>query len=105
MPRNHNTNFESKLREGRFVLTAEVTPPLSCRREDLLARAVALKAQADAVNITDGAGAHAHMDAVIAATILQENGIEPILQLVCRDRNRLALQGALLGAATLGVRN
>jgi methylenetetrahydrofolate reductase (NADPH) len=82
-----------------------VTPPVSCERADLLARALPLKGLADAVNVTDGAGARAHMGALAAATILNEAAIEPVLQLTCRDRNRLALQSDLLGAAALGIRN
>ena len=97
--------FEAALRSGRFVMTAEVTPPVSCRREDLLAKALPLKGLADAVNVTDGAGARSHLSAVTAAAMLLETGIEPILQLTCRDRNRIALQGDLLAAAALGVRN
>lgn len=93
------------LKTGRFVLTAEVTPPVSCNRSDLLAKALPLKGLADAVNVTDGAGARPHMDSVTAAAILIENGIDPVLQLTCRDRNRIALQSALLAAATVGVRN
>ena len=64
-----------------------------------------LKDVADAVNVTDGAGARAHLGALAAATILNQNGIEPVLQLTCRDRNRLALQSDLIGAAALGIRN
>ena len=97
--------LEEKLRAGRFVLTAEVTPPVSADRDDLLAKALPLKGLADAVNVTDGAGARAHLSAVTAAGILHQAGIEPILQLTCRDRNRIALQSDLLGAAALGVRN
>jgi len=97
--------FERALKSGRFALTAEVTPPVSCERADLLARAAPLKGLADAVDVTDGAGARAHMGALAAAIILNEAGIEPVLQLTCRDRNRLALQSDLLGAAALGIRN
>jgi len=97
--------LEEKLRAGRFVLTAEVTPPVSADRDDLLAKALPLKGLADAVNITDGAGARAHLSAVTAAGLLQAADIEPILQLTCRDRNRIALQSDLLAAAALGVRN
>jgi methylenetetrahydrofolate reductase (NADH) len=97
--------FERVLKSGRFALTAEVTPPVSCARADLLARAAPLKELADAVNVTDGAGARVSMGALAAATILNEAGIEPVLQLTCRDRNRLALQSDLLGAAALGIRN
>jgi methylenetetrahydrofolate reductase (NADPH) len=94
-----------RLAAGRFVITAEVMPPLSCDPDDLTAKALPLHGLADAVNITDGAGAHAHMSATAAAALLIAAGIEPILQLTCRDRNRIALQGELMGAAALGVRN
>jgi methylenetetrahydrofolate reductase (NADPH) len=97
--------LEEKLRGGRFVLTAEVTPPVSVDRADLMAKALPLKGLADAVNVTDGAGARAHMSALTAAMLLNEAGIEPILQLTCRDRNRIALQSDLLGAAASGLRN
>lgn len=89
----------------RFVLTAEITPPVSCDRDELLTKALPLKGLADAVNVTDGAGARPHMDSVTAAGFLVEAGIDPVLQLTCRDRNRIALQSALMAAAALGVRN
>jgi methylenetetrahydrofolate reductase (NADPH) len=97
--------FEERLRAGRFVMTAEVVPPDSCDAQDLIRKAAPLRGLADAVNVTDGAGARAHMGALAAAAILSRAGIEPILQLACRDRNRIALQGELMGAAALGVRN
>jgi len=97
--------FEDKLRSGRFVITAEVTPPVSADRNELIARAMPLKGLADAVNVTDGAGARPHLAALAAASILVQEGIEPIMQITCRDRNRIALQSDLLGAAALGVRN
>jgi len=97
--------LQDKLTRGRFVLTAEVTPPVSADRNDLLAKARPLKGLADAVNVTDGAGARAHLSALTAATLLNEAGLEPILQLTCRDRNRIALQSDLLGAAAVGIRN
>lgn len=108
---NHKTDtikpqrLNVALQNRRFVFTAEITPPVSCDRNDLLAKALPLKGLADAVNVTDGAGARPHMDSVTAAAILIDNGIDPVLQLTCRDRNRIALQSALLAAATLGVRN
>lgn len=98
-------NLQRKLAEGRFVLTAEVTPPVSFSRADLLGKASPLKGLADAVNITDGAGARAHLGAVTAAAMLLEAGIEPILQLTCRDRNRIGLQSELMSAAAWGVTN
>jgi methylenetetrahydrofolate reductase (NADPH) len=94
-----------RLGAGHFVMTAEIVPPVSCEAKDLLARALPLKGVADAVNVTDGAGARAHMAATAAAAILLQAGIEPILQLTCRDRNRIALQSELMGAAALGIRN
>ncbi|MGZ3410176.1 MAG: methylenetetrahydrofolate reductase [Xanthobacteraceae bacterium] len=97
--------LKQRLNAGKFVLTAEVVPPISSEAEDLLAKAMPLKGVADAVNVTDGAGARAHMGAVAAATIMHHAGIEPILQLVCRDRNRIGLQSDLMGAAALGIQN
>ena len=83
--------LKDKLAAGQFVITAEITPPVSCDAADLMAKALPLKGLADAVNVTDGAGARAHLAPVTAAAILLQNGIEPILQLTCRDRNRIAL--------------
>jgi len=91
--------------EGKFVVTTEVTPPLSAERGLLLETVRPLKGVADAVNVTDGANARAHMSALAAASVMVEAGVEPVLQLTCRDRNRIALQGDLLGAACLGIRN
>ena len=86
-------------------MTAEVTPPVSSDLAELLAKAAPLKGLADAVNVTDGAGARAHLESTVAASVLLQNGIEPILQLTCRDRNRIALQSQLLAAAALGITN
>lgn len=99
------STLQQRLAGGRFAMTAEVAPPVSCDAQDLLRKAAPLKGLADAVNVTDGAGARAHMAAGAAAAILIDAGIEPILQFTCRDRNRLALQSELMGAAALGVRN
>jgi len=97
--------FADRLLAGRFLMTAEVAPPVSCDAQDLLRKATPLRGLADAVNLTDGAGARAHMSALAAAAILLEAGIEPILQIICRDKNRIALQSELMGAAALGIRN
>ena len=97
--------FADRLRAGLFLMTAEVAPPVSCDPRDLLRKATPLRGLADAVNVTDGAGARAHMGALAAATILLGAGIEPILQITCRDKNRIALQSELMGAAALGIRN
>lgn len=93
------------LESGQFALTAEITPPASSNLAELLVTAAPLKGLADAVNVTDGASARAHLESTIAASTLLQHGIEPILQLTCRDRNRIALQSQLLGAAALGLAN
>jgi methylenetetrahydrofolate reductase (NADPH) len=97
--------LQDKLRAKRFVITAEVTPPVTADRDEFLAKALPLKGLADAVNITDGAAARPHLGAVTAAALLVQAGIEPILQLTCRDRNRIALQSDLMSAAASGVHN
>src|SRR5271154_4721313 len=97
--------FAERLQAGRFVMTAEVAPPVSFDAQDLLRKAAPLRGLADAVNVTDGAGARAHMAALAAAAILIDAGLEPILQITCRDKNRIALQSELMGAAALSIRN
>src|SRR5215467_3211671 len=99
------SHLEDALRAGRFVITTEIAPPVSFDPSDLLDRASPLKGLADAVNVTDGASARAHMSALMAAAILVRAGVEPILQFTCRDRNRIALQADLMGAAAAGIRN
>jgi methylenetetrahydrofolate reductase (NADPH) len=86
-------------------LTAETTPPDSAGAEAVLRKAGCLKGLADAVNVTDAAGARAHMSALPASAILAREGIEPVLQFTMRDRNRIAMQGDLIGAAALGIPN
>jgi methylenetetrahydrofolate reductase (NADPH) len=94
-----------ELESGRFVVTAELAPPVATDPAAFIARALPLKGVATAVNVTDGAGAKAHVSSLAAAYFLLQNGIEPVLQMTCRDRNRLALQADLLGAVALGMRN
>ena len=97
--------LQQKLLDKVFVYTAETTPPDASNKETLLKNVMPLKGAADAVNVTDSPGAKAHMSSLTAAIILAQNGIDPILQLTVRDRNRLALQGDLIGASALGVNN
>jgi methylenetetrahydrofolate reductase (NADPH) len=97
--------LERALASGRFVVTAELAPPVATDPAAFIARALPLKGVATAVNVTDGAGAKAHISSLAAAYFLLQNGIEPVLQMTCRDRNRLALQGDLMGAIALGMRN
>jgi methylenetetrahydrofolate reductase (NADPH) len=90
---------------GRFIVTAEIAPPDSPDPAALLRRAALFSGLVDAINITDGAGANCHMSSVAAASVLAAAGFTPVCQVGCRDRNRIALQGDVLGAAALGVRN
>lgn len=94
-----------RLLGGEFALTAEVTPSVSASPTELLEKSAPLKGLVDAVNVTDGAGARVHMSSMAAATILNANDIEPVVQLTCRDRNRIALIGDLLGIGALGMHN
>jgi len=93
------------LRDGRFVVTAELSSSNSADPEATWRRAEVLRGSVDAINCTDNTGAHVHMSSLAASHLLVEKGFEPIMQLTVRDRNRLALQADLLGAAALGVRN
>jgi methylenetetrahydrofolate reductase (NADPH) len=99
------SELQARLRAGDFVVTAELTPPVATEARTLLERARQLKGVATAVNLTDGAGAKTHLSSLVAAHLVLEAGVEPILQMTCRDRNRLALQADLLGAMALGIRN
>lgn len=99
------SRLQQKLDAGEFVITAEVCPPKGCDCGDFLAKARALRGVADAINVTDNQGANMRISPLAAAALLVREGIEPIFQLTCRDRNRMALQSDLLGAAALGIRN
>jgi methylenetetrahydrofolate reductase (NADPH) len=93
------------LRDGRFVVTAELSAANSADPEATWRRAEVLRGSVDAINCTDNTGAHVHISSLAAAHLLVEKALEPIMQLTVRDRNRLALQADLLGAAALGVHN
>ena len=101
--------MKSKLRnsllKNKFVFTAETSPPDSGNKEVIIRQVECLKHLADAVNVTDGAGAKSHMSALATAVILAQNSIEPVLQFTTRDRNRIAIQGDLLGGWALNVPN
>jgi methylenetetrahydrofolate reductase (NADPH) len=97
--------LREKLQRGEFVITAEITPPLAASRDAVLKRAEPLAGIADAVNVTDAASARVSVSSIAAAAILAAAGIEPVAQVTCRDRNRIALASDLLGAAALGVEN
>jgi methylenetetrahydrofolate reductase (NADPH) len=97
--------LERVLRAGQFSLTAETTPVATTDAAALVERCRPLRGVADAVNVTDGATAKPHLSSLVVAGALARAGIEPVLQFTVRDRNRIALQGDILGAAALGVPN
>jgi len=99
------SDLQKRLRDGSFVVTTELSPPVSADPSEFVDSATALRGLVAAVNVTDGAGSRAHMSSLAAAHFLVRKGVEPILQMTCRDRNRIALQAELLGAAALGIRN
>ena len=99
------SKLRKSLNEKKFVFTAETSPPDSGSKVDVINQVNCLKGLADAINVTDGAGANSHMSALATAAIVAEKGIEPILQFTTRDRNRIAIQGDLLGGWALNIPN
>lgn len=99
------SRLERVLRSGRFAVTAELNAPDSADPQAAYDRALVLSSVCDAINATDASGANVHMSSVAVAALLAQGGYDVVMQLACRDRNRIALQGDLLGAAALGVRN
>ncbi len=97
------STFTELLRRGEFVVTAELNPPKSAAASVVRRRAGVLKGYVDAVNVTDSNRAVVAMAAIPAAVIVRETGVEPIVQMTGRDRNRIALQADLLGASALGL--
>jgi methylenetetrahydrofolate reductase (NADPH) len=97
--------LRDRIASGAFVVTAEITPPRGPDTGRLLREAGELAQAVDAINVTDGAGANVRMSSIAAAAILKRAGYEPIAQATCRDRNRIALQSDLIGAAALGIDN
>jgi methylenetetrahydrofolate reductase (NADPH) len=104
-PEREIHDFERACRSGRFVVTVELAPPDSADPHAFIERASGFKGLTDAINITDGAGGNCHMSSVAASAVLTKNGLTPVWQIACRDRNRIAIQGELLGAAALGIQN
>src|SRR5271170_2309781 len=97
--------LERVLRRGEFAITAELNPPDSANPEDVYERAQIFEGWVDAINATDGSGAHCHMSSVAVCALLTRVGYSPVLQISCRDYNRIAIQGNVLGAAALQVGN
>ena len=98
-------HFELVLRSGKFAVTAELSPPDSADPEEVYARARVFDGYVDAMNATDGSGANCHMSSVGVCALLTRLGYATVMQMSCRHRNRLAMQGDVLGAAAMGVAN
>lgn len=99
------SNFRQAVANREFLVTAEVAPPKGGNIAHMVEMASTLKGRVHAVNITDGSRAVMRMSPLAASVILMQQGIEPVCQFACRDRNRIGLQGDLLGAHALGIRN
>ncbi len=99
------SRFAEALKAGKFVVTTELNPPKGTDLGPLLQKAECLRDMVDAFNLTDSHSARMSMSPMAVAHLLLDRGLEPILQMTCRDRNRLALQADLLAAYALGVRN
>jgi methylenetetrahydrofolate reductase (NADPH) len=97
--------FERVLRAGQFAVTTELDPPDSADPEDVFRRARVFDGHVDAINATDGSGANCHMSSMAVCALLTRVGYAPVMQISCRDRNRIAIQGDILGAAAMGVCN
>ena len=100
-----DNSLSSRLQSGEFVITTELNPPKGTELAPLLERAESLRDVVDAFNLTDSHTARMSMSPIAAAHLLLDRGLEPILQITCRDRNRIALQADVLAAAALGIRN
>ncbi len=100
-----DSNLARALKSGQFVATAELGPPKGADPELVRKKAELLRGHVVAVNITDNQTAIARMASLAAATLALQAGLEPVMQITCRDRNRLAMTADLLGASALGIRN
>ena len=99
------SNLERVVEGGQFAVTAEIGPPMDCNGEVVVEKARLLRGCADAFNITDCQTAVVRMSSIASAVLVMREGLEPVMQMTCRDRNRIAIQADVLGAAALGVRN
>ncbi|MFC5995852.1 methylenetetrahydrofolate reductase [Pseudonocardia hispaniensis] len=97
--------LRTALREGRFAVTAEIGPPRGADPAAVTEKAALLHGWVDAANITDNQGAHVRMSSLAGSLLVARAGVAPVMQLTCRDRNRIALQSDLLSAAALGIPN
>ncbi len=107
VPEGHSSagRLERVLRRGEFAVTAELNPPDSADPNKVYERGAVFDGWVDAINATDGSGANCHMSSVGICALLTRVGYAPVMQISCRDRNRIAIQGDVLGAAAMGVAN
>jgi methylenetetrahydrofolate reductase (NADPH) len=101
----NSSKLKAAIDSGDFIVTAEITPKLTADGAEILEQARPLKDRVHAVNVTDGAGARVTMSSLAASALLARDGIEPVMQMSCRDRNRIAISSDLIGAAALGIEN
>jgi len=104
-PGQHVSNLAAILKSGRFAVAAELSPPKGVNLDSIARDAATLRDYADAVNVTDNQAGSVRMASMPVAALLLTHGVEPVMQMTCRDRNRLAMQADLLGASALGIRN
>jgi 5,10-methylenetetrahydrofolate reductase len=97
--------FKEKIQAGKFLLSSEIGPPKGIETDKLLLEAQRIRARVDVINVTDLQSSVMRLGSLTVCALLKQKGIEPIFQLTCRDRNRLALQSDLLSAAALGIEN
>ena len=97
--------LEQTLKSGGFAITAEIPAPISASAKEMENKINLLKGYVHGVNVTDNPGATAHMSSLAGCSIVRNKGIDPIFQVTCRDRNRLAIQSDLMGASALGINN
>ncbi|MDH4027241.1 MAG: methylenetetrahydrofolate reductase, partial [Nitrospirota bacterium] len=98
-------SFKDALKTGKFVVTAEAGPPKGTDIKKIIHEVELMKGRIDAINVTDNQSAVMRINSMSFCKIVLDMGIEPILQMTCRDRNRIGLQSDLLGASILGIKN
>jgi len=99
------SNLEKILSSGKFAVTAELGPPRGADPAHMIELARKIKGSADAYNLTDNQTAIVRLSSIASASLIMQEGLEPVIQMTCRDRNRIALQSDLLGASALGIKN
>jgi 5,10-methylenetetrahydrofolate reductase len=98
-------NFKEKIKAGKFLTTSEIGPPKGIETKTILEDAELVRGRVDAINVTDLQSSVMRLGSLAVCTLLKQEGFEPIFQVTCRDRNRLALQSDILSAASLGIEN